>query len=359
MEAAPVFASTALTSGLPPVPGAEQARAIAYGHASLASTAEAVKEASAWVYPLRREVGRVIVGQKYLIDRLLIALIANGHVLLEGVPGLAKTLALRTLASAVQAKFQRIQFTPDMLPADIVGTQIYNPRDGTFNPKLGPVFANFVLADEINRAPAKVQSALLESMQERQVTLGENTYKLPEPFLVMATQNPVEQEGTYPLPEAQVDRFMLKVVVTYPSRQEERGILDTMATTTPSFAVQAVVTPEDILKARQVVNLIHIDDKVRDYIVDIVVATRTPKAYKLDFPGWIQYGASPRATIALTLAARALAFLNGRAYVTPQDVKDVAHDVLQHRVTVTYEAEAENLSSRDIVQKILDTLPVP
>src|SRR5471030_1977867 len=359
MEAAPVFASTAALSGLPPIPTAEQAGAIAYGHASLATTAEAVKEASAWVYPLRREVGRVIVGQKYLVDRLLIALIANGHVLLEGVPGLAKTLALRTLASAVQTKFSRIQFTPDMLPADIAGTQIYNPKDGTFNAKPGPVVANFVLADEINRAPAKVQSALLEAMQERQVTLGDTTYRLPEPFLVMATQNPVEQEGTYPLPEEQVDRFMLKVVVTYPSRAEERGILDSMATTTPNFAVQPVVTPEQILQARQVVNLIHVDEKVRDYIVDIVIATRDPKAYRLDFPGWIQYGASPRATIAMTLAARALAFLNGRAYVTPQDVKEIAHDVLQHRVTVTYEAEAENLSSRDIVQKILDTLPVP
>jgi MoxR-like ATPase len=299
------------------------------------------------------------VGQNYLIDRLLIALIANGHVLLEGVPGLAKTLALRTLAAAVQVQFRRIQFTPDMLPADIVGTLIYNPRDATFNAKLGPVFSNFVLADEINRAPAKVQSALLEAMQERQVTLGENTYDLPSPFLVMATQNPVEQEGTYPLPEAQVDRFMLKVVVTYPSRADERNILDTMATTAPNLAVQPVVTPEQIMQARAVVDSIYIDAKVRDYIVDIVVATRDPKAYKLDFPGWIQYGASPRATIALTLAARAHAFINGRAYVTPQDVKEVAHDVLQHRVTVTYEAEAENLTSRHIVQKILDTLPVP
>src|SRR5271156_120523 len=258
MDAAPVFASTAAASGLPPIPTSEQARAIAYGHANLAATAEAVKEASAWVYPLRQEVGRVIVGQKYLIDRLLIALIANGHVLLEGVPGLAKTLALRTLAAAVQVRFQRIQFTPDMLPADIVGTQIYNPRDGTFNPKLGPIFANFVLADEINRAPAKVQSALLEAMQERQVTLGENTYMLPEPFLVMATQNPVEQEGTYPLPEAQIDRFMLKIVITYPSRTEERGILDSMATTTPDFTVTPVVSPEQILQARQVVNTIHV-----------------------------------------------------------------------------------------------------
>jgi MoxR-like ATPase len=359
MEAAPVFANTALNSGLPPIPSNDQARAINYGHASLASTTEAVKEASAWVYPLRQEIGRVIVGQKYLIDRLLVALIANGHVLLEGVPGLAKTLALRTLAAAVQTRFQRIQFTPDMLPADIVGTLIYNPRDGTFNPKLGPVFANFVLADEINRAPAKVQSALLESMQERQVTLGENTYPLPEPFLVMATQNPVEQEGTYPLPEAQVDRFMLKIVVTYPSRQEERGILDAMATTNPNLSVQPVVGPEQILRAREVMNTIYVDEKVRDYIVDIVIATRDPKTYRLEFPGWIQYGASPRATIALTLAAKALAFLNGRAYVTPQDVKDVAHDVLQHRVTVTYEAEAENLTSRDIVQKILDALRVP
>ncbi|HEX4140242.1 MAG TPA: MoxR family ATPase [Candidatus Methylacidiphilales bacterium] len=359
MEAAPVFASTAATAGLPPIPTPEQANAIAYGHANLAATADAVKQAGAWVEPLRREVGRVIIGQKYLVDRLLIALVANGHVLLEGVPGLAKTLALRTLAATIQLRFQRIQFTPDMLPADIVGTQIYNPRDGTFNPKLGPIFANFVLADEINRAPAKVQSALLESMQERQVTLGENTYVLPEPFLVMATQNPIEQEGTYPLPEAQVDRFMLKVVVNYPSRAEERGILDAMATTTPNLAVQPVVTPEQILQARQVINAIHVDDKVRDYIVDVVIATREPKTYNLDFPGWIQYGASPRATISLALAARALAFLSGRAYVTPQDVKDVAHDVLQHRVAVTYEAEAENLTSRDIVQKILDTLPVP
>jgi MoxR-like ATPase len=359
MEAAPVFASTAINSGLPPVPGAEPSRTTNYGHNTLASTTEAVREASSWVYPLRQEIGRVIVGQKYLIDRLLIALIANGHVLLEGVPGLAKTLALRTLAAAIQVRFQRIQFTPDMLPADIVGTLIYNPKDATFNPKLGPVFSNFVLADEINRAPAKVQSALLESMQERQVTLGDNTYRLPEPFLVMATQNPIEQEGTYPLPEAQVDRFMLKIVVTYPSRQEERAILDSMATTNPQLTVQPVVGPEQIMRAREVVDTIYVDEKVRDYIVDIVIATRDPKAYKLDFPGWIQYGASPRATIALTLAAKALAFINGRAYVTPQDVKDVAFDVLQHRVTVTYEAEAENLSSRDIVQKILDALRVP
>jgi MoxR-like ATPase len=355
MEPATAFAPpSTFAAGLPPVPAAATPPP-----PPIHQTTQLVKEAGAWVYPLRQEIGRVIVGQSYVIDRLLIALLANGHVLLEGVPGLAKTLALRTLAAAVQARFQRVQFTPDMLPADIVGTQIYNPREGTFNPKLGPIFANFVLADEINRAPAKVQSALLEAMQERQVTLGENTYDLPSPFLVMATQNPVEQEGTYPLPEAQVDRFMLKVVVTYPSRQEERSILDTMATTSPNLEVRPVVTPEQILQARQVVDSLYVDDKVRDYIVDIVVATRDPKAYKLDFPGWIQYGASPRATIALTLAARALAFLHGRGYVTPQDVKEVAYDVLQHRVTVTYEAEAENLTSRHIIQKILDTLPVP
>src|ERR1700761_4601673 len=252
MESAPVFASTAATAGLPPIPTPEQANAIAYGHTNLAATADAVKQASTWVEPLRREVGRVIVGQKYLVDRLLIALIANGHVLLEGVPGLAKTLALRTLAATVQLRFQRIQFPPDMLPADIIGTQIYNPRDGTFNPKLGPIFANFVLADEINRAPAKVQSALLEAMQERQVTLGENTYVLPEPFLVMATQNPIEQEGTYPLPEAQVDRFMLKLVIGYPSKAEERAILDAMATSEPDLRVEPVVSVEQLQAARRV-----------------------------------------------------------------------------------------------------------
>jgi MoxR-like ATPase len=358
MEAASAFAppTAAKPAPLPPIP---QTAPPPGQPTDYLATAEAVKAASVWVYPLRQEISRVIVGQKYLIDRLLIALLANGHVLLEGVPGLAKTLALRTLASAVQVKFQRIQFTPDMLPADIVGTLIYNPQEGTFNPKLGPVFSNFVLADEINRAPAKVQSALLESMQERQVTIGDKTYALPSPFLVMATQNPVEQEGTYPLPEAQVDRFMLKVVVTYGTRAEERTILDTMATTTPNLAVQPVVTPEQIMEAREVIDTLYVDDKVRDYIVDIVVATRDPKAYGLEFPGWIQYGASPRATIALTLAARAFAFLSGRAYVTPQDVKEIAQDVLQHRVTVTYEAEAENLSSSDIVQKILDALPVP
>jgi MoxR-like ATPase len=320
---------------------------------------EAVAKASAWVHPLRQEMSRVIVGQQHLIDRLMVGLIANGHLLLEGVPGLAKTLSLKTLAAAIQVKFQRLQFTPDMLPADIVGTMIYNPRDGSFHTKHGPVFSNLVLADEINRAPAKVQSALLEAMQERQVTLGEETHKLPDPFLVMATQNPLEQEGTYPLPEAQVDRFMLKVIVGYPNRVEERAIQDAMATTEPSFAVTPVVTSEDILAARRVVNTIYIDDNVKDYIVDIVAATRVPEDYGMALSGFIQNGASPRATIYLTLAARASAFLKGRGYVTPQDVKDLAHDVLRHRIAVSYEAEAEDITSEDIVKEILETLPVP
>jgi MoxR-like ATPase len=320
---------------------------------------EAVQSAGAWVRPLEQEIGRVIVGQKYLVDRLIIGLIANGHLLLEGVPGLAKTLSLRTLASAIQVQFQRIQFTPDMLPADIVGTLIYNPRDGTFQTKHGPIFSNLVLADEINRAPAKVQSALLEAMQERQVTLGNETYKLPEPFLVLATQNPIEQEGTYPLPEAQVDRFMLKLVIGYPNRAEELAIQDAMATTEPNLSVQPVVTGDQILHARHVANQIFTDQKVREYIVDLVLATRTPKAYGLDLAGYVQFGASPRATINLTMAAKAAAFLAGRGYVTPQDVKALAPDVLRHRIGVSYEAEAENLTSEDIIQRILDTIPVP
>jgi len=320
---------------------------------------ESVQRTSAWVHPLQQEIGRVIVGQKYLIDRLLVGLLANGHILLEGVPGLAKTLSLKTLAAAIQTKFQRLQFTPDMLPADIVGTLIYNPRDGTFSTKHGPIFSNLVLADEINRAPAKVQSALLEAMQERQVTIGEETYALPEPFLVLATQNPIEQEGTYPLPEAQVDRFMLKLQINYPSRTEERAILDLMANTSPPTRIGSVVDPADILEARQVVNTIYMDDKVKDYIVDLVWATRDPKAYKLDLSSYIHYGASPRATINLTLASKAWAFLQGRGYVTPQDVKTIGMDVLRHRVIVSYEAEAENIKSEDVVKKIFDTIPVP
>ena len=287
------------------------------------------------------------------------ALLTNGHVLLEGVPGLAKTLSLKTLASCIAMQFRRLQFTPDMLPADIVGTMIYNPQDGNFRTKHGPIFSNLILADEINRAPAKVQSALLEAMQEHQVTIGDATYPLPNPFMVLATQNPLEHEGTYPLPEAQVDRFMMKVVIGYPNRAEERIILESMATTEPAFTVRAVVSADEILKARQVVNAIFVDEKIKDYIVDLVLATRPPAAASLNLNGYVQVGASPRATINLTLAARATAFLNGRHYVTPQDVKTIALDVLRHRVTVSYEAEAENVTSEDVIRIILDTLPVP
>ena len=320
---------------------------------------DAVQEHSAWTKPVRQEMARVIVGQKHLLDRLLIALLTNGHVLLEGVPGLAKTLSLKTLASTVALEFKRLQFTPDMLPADIVGTMIYSPQDGAFRTKHGPIFSNLILADEINRAPAKVQSALLEAMQEHQVTIGEETYPLPNPFLVLATQNPLEQEGTYPLPEAQIDRFMMKVIVSYPNRAEERAILDAMATSEPMLSVRRMVSGEQILKARHVVNAIHIDDKIRDYIVDLVLATRPPGASMFNLNGYIQNGASPRATINLCLAARAVAFLSGRHFVTPQDVKTVALDVLRHRVTVSYEAEAENVTAEDVIRKILDQLPVP
>jgi MoxR-like ATPase len=320
---------------------------------------DVVQENSSWIKPLQQEMSRVIVGQKPLLDRLLIALLTNGHILLEGVPGLAKTLSLKTLAGSVALNFKRLQFTPDMLPADIVGTMIYSPQDGEFRTKHGPIFSNLILADEINRAPAKVQSALLEAMQEHQVTIGENTYPLPNPFLVLATQNPLEHEGTYPLPEAQIDRFMMKVVIGYPNRIEERSILDAMATTEPSLDVRPVVSSEQILKARHIVNMIHIDEKIRDYIVDLVLSTRPPIAAALNLNGYIQNGASPRATINLCLAARANAFLNGRHFVTPQDVKTIALDVLRHRVIVSYEAEAENVTAEDIIRKILDTLPVP
>src|ERR1700692_1257563 len=327
--------------------------------AAMRAGRETVLENSTWVAPLQAEIARVIVGQKHLLDRLLVALLTNGHVLLEGVPGLAKTLALKTLASGIAVRFKRLQFTPDMLPADIVGTMIYNPQDGAFRTKHGPIFSNLILADEINRAPAKVQSALLEAMQERQVTIGDETYGLPTPFLVLATQNPLEQEGTYPLPEAQIDRFMMKVIVDYPTRAEERAILDSMATTEPMIVPRTVVSTSQILDARHVVNTLFVDDKVRDYIVDIVLATRPPIAAGLDLNGYVQTGASPRATIALTLAARGMAFLNGRHFVTPQDVKTVAMDVLRHRVSVTYEAEAENITSTHVIEKILNTLPVP
>jgi MoxR-like ATPase len=290
---------------------------------------------------------------------LIIGLLANGHVLLEGVPGLAKTLSVKSLAACLNVKFSRLQFTPDMLPADVIGTQIFNPQSGGFTTRKGPIFANLVLADEINRAPAKVQSALLEAMQEKQVTIGEQTFRLEEPFLVLATQNPIEHEGTYPLPEAQVDRFMLKLKIGYPSREEERSILDLMAKTSGTPVTHSVIDAKQILEARKIINSIYIDDKVKDYIVDLVCATRDPGSYKIQLQGLIQLGASPRATIALTLAAKAHAFLRGRGYVTPQDVKSIGMDVLRHRVAITYEAEAEEKTSETIIQKLFDELPVP
>ena len=319
-----------------------------------------VERSAGWVPSLQAEMARVIVGQRYLVDRLIVGLLTNGHLLLEGVPGLAKTLALKTLSETVSgALFRRLQFTPDMLPADIVGTMIYNPHAGSFVTKHGPIFSNLVLADEINRAPAKVQSALLEAMQERQVTLGEESYRLPEPFLVLATQNPIEQEGTYPLPEAQVDRFLLKLLISYPSRAEERAILDAMATSEPNLQVEPVVSIAQLRDARHVVNRVYVDDKIRDYIVDIVTATRDPAAYEAPVHDYILFGVSPRATIALTLAARAWAFMHGRGYVIPHDVKTLAPDVLRHRLGLSYEAEAENVSADDVVAKILAALPSP
>ncbi len=318
-----------------------------------------VQQAAQFLQPLLTEVGKVIIGQKYLVERLVIGLLANGHVLLEGVPGLAKTLAVKTLASSLNVKFSRLQFTPDMLPADVVGTQIYNPQSGGFAVRRGPIFANLILADEINRAPAKVQSALLEAMQEKQVTIGDQTFGLEEPFLVLATQNPIEQEGTYPLPEAQVDRFMLKLRIGYPSREEERQILDTMARTSGQPSAHQVVEPKQILEAREVLNHIYVDDKVKEYIVDLVCCTREPDKYKIQVKDFIQLGASPRATIALTLCAKAHAFLRGRGYVTPQDVKTIGMDVLRHRVAITYEAEAEEKTSETVIRKIFDELPVP
>jgi MoxR-like ATPase len=318
-----------------------------------------VQQLGRWIPPVREQVAHVVVGQKYLVDRLLLGLLANGHVLLEGVPGLAKTLTVKTIAACIQTGFQRLQFTPDLLPADLIGTLIYNPRDGEFTTKFGPIFSNLILADEINRAPAKVQSALLEAMQERQVTIGEKTYPLSDPFLVLATQNPLEQEGTYQLPEAQLDRFMFKLNIGYPQKSEERRILDLMATSSPDLSVTPVVDPQQIIGAREIVNSIYIDDRVKDYIVDIVWATRDPAAYKLPLDGLVRYGASPRATIYLALAARAHAFLNGRGYVTPQDIKSIGPDVLRHRIIVSYEAEAESITSEIIVERIFAGLAVP
>jgi len=322
---------------------------------------EKVKQESGFVNRIREEIEKVIVGQKYLIERLLVGVLANGHVLLEGVPGLAKTMSVKTLSDAVQTKFQRLQFTPDLLPADLIGTLVFHPKDGAFVTKKGPIFANIILADEINRAPAKVQSALLEAMQEKQVTIGQETFPLDEPFLVLATQNPIEQEGTYPLPEAQVDRFMLKVKVGYPTREDERQIMDRMASTNTNADVQPVISPEDIVSARTVVDEIYLDEKIKNYIIDLVFATREPESYQniSDLKRLIEYGASPRATIFLAVAAKAYAFIQGRGYVTPQDVKSIGMDVLRHRIIITYEAEAEEMTPEDIVSKIFDEVEVP
>ena len=319
-----------------------------------------IKNEASWVELLKSEIGRVIVGQKYLVDRLIVGLLANGHVLLEGVPGLAKTLAVKTLSQCLRADFKRIQFTPDLLPADVLGTLIYSPSKGEFTTKQGPIFTNLLLADEINRAPAKVQSALLEGMQERQVTIGDETYPLPQPFLVLATENLIDQEGTYPLPEAQMDRFMLKLVVDYPDREDELRILNANANVSVSHTVNPVVDAETIFRSRKLIDGIYLDEKLKGYLVDVVLATRNPDTYGASELGaFIRFGASPRATISLALASKAVAFMNGRSFVTPQDIKDVGLDVLRHRVIVTYEAEAENVTSDDIIKKIFETIPVP
>ncbi|HEY3319502.1 MAG TPA: MoxR family ATPase [Planctomycetota bacterium] len=320
---------------------------------------EQVLKHSEQLEQVRAEVRKILVGQDQMLSRLLIAMLTGGHVLLEGVPGLAKTTAIKALAAAIHCKFNRIQFTPDLLPADLIGTLIYNPREGNFTTKKGPIFANLILADEINRAPSKVQSALLEAMQEHQVTIGDHTYVLEEPFLVLATQNPIEQEGTYPLPEAQVDRFMLKVVVGYPSKAEERRVVDGILGDVRR-EVKPVLEPAQLLAIKQTVASIYMDDKVKDYVLDVVTATREPKAYKMpELEPLIEYGASPRASINLCLAARANAFLSGRGYVTPQDVKEIAYEVLRHRVILTYEAEAEETTPDDVVKKVLESVPVP
>lgn len=320
---------------------------------------EKIKKESAFIDLLLKEIGKVIVGQKDMVEKLIIGLLGNGHVLLEGVPGLAKTLAIKSLSSAMEAKFQRIQFTPDLLPADLIGTMIYNQKDGEFTIKKGPIFANFILADEINRAPAKVQSALLEAMQEKQITIGAETFKLKEPFIVLATQNPIEQEGTYPLPEAQIDRFMLKVKITYPNKEEELLILrKNVASDFPQ--INPVVKTEDILNARKVLQEVYIDEKIEKYILDIVFATRNPKEYGLDnLSELINYGASPRASIYLALGAKAMAFIRRRGYVIPEDVRGICQDVLRHRIAVTYEAEAEDITSENVIEEILNKIEVP
>ncbi len=328
-------------------------------HTDIQQIQAVVERESSFVDKLQGQISNVIVGQRYLIDRLLIGILANGHILIEGVPGLAKTLSVKSLSDAIQVKFSRLQFTPDLLPADLIGTMIYNPQKAEFTVRKGPVFANIILADEINRAPAKVQSALLESMQERQVTIGDTTYKLDEPFLVLATQNPIEQEGTYPLPEAQVDRFMLMLKVGYPTPTEEREIMD-RNTAVETRKVEKVISPQDIVRAREVVRSIYVDEKIKEYIINLIFATREPQKYRLnDLSNLISFGASPRATIYLNLAAKAHAFLKGRGYVTPEDIKAIGPDVLRHRVLLTYEAEAEEITSDDIVKKVFDAIDVP
>lgn len=318
-----------------------------------------IQQDALFLQDLRREIARVVVGQEDLVNSLLVGLIANGHVLVEGVPGLAKTLTVKTLAAAISSTFQRIQFTPDLLPADITGTLIFNPKEGTFSVRKGPIFANIILADEINRAPAKVQAALLEGMQERQVTISDSTYKLPDLFMVLATQNPIEQEGTYPLPEAQIDRFMLKVNITYPTKAEEAKVLELMARQTLPQAGKAV-SVEQVLKARQTADLIYVDDKIKNYVLDLVIATREPEKHGLEkIKPWINYGASPRATIFMIQAAKAYAFINGRGYVTPEDIKAVGFDVMRHRILLTYEAEAENIGSEDIIKSLFEAVEVP
>ncbi len=321
---------------------------------------ERIHQQSSFIDLLNMELNKAVVGQKHMVERLLIGLLANGHVLLEGVPGLAKTLAIKSLAAAIHGRFARIQFTPDLLPADVLGTMVYNPQAHEFAVRKGPIFANFILADEINRAPAKVQSALLEAMQERQVTIGDHTYKLEEPFLVLATQNPIEQEGTYELPEAQVDRFMLKVVITYPKKEEERSIIRYNLDPQGMSKINPVVRPEDIMRARQLVREVYMDEKIEQYILDIVFATRFPEEYKLNnLKPLISYGASPRASISLALAAKAYAFIKRRGYVIPEDIRAVCHDVMRHRIGITYEAEAENVNSEHILNQILNVVEVP
>ncbi len=326
---------------------------------NIAAINEVVKSRSEFVTKIREQIKTVIVGQEKLIEGLLIGILANGHVLLEGVPGLAKTLSVKSLASSIKADFKRIQFTPDLLPADLLGTLIYNPQSGSFTTKKGPIFAQVILADEINRAPAKVQSALLEAMEERQVTIGEETFKLPEPFMVLATQNPLEQQGTYPLPEAQLDRFMLKLKIGYPTKAEELAIMERMAQTSKKGEIKPVVSPQDIIETRKVVDQIYMDPKIKDYIVDLVMATREPATYNLDIKDYIEYGVSPRATINLAIAAKAYAFIQGRGYVVPNDLKSIGPDVLRHRIIISYEAEASEITAEDLIKKIFDEVKVP